>query len=124
MIQVAMQLGLHRPSHSQDFSKFRVELIEEELRDKVQTWAICNIVAQRYDYTCGLFTLECQTNPSSLLVYQLVMASPPLHSTTGHCRVTPWTPTSSYLQTLGLGWRLRNSVTKSPELFTAIDETP
>ncbi|KAF3387168.1 Regulatory protein LEU3 [Penicillium rolfsii] len=47
MIQVAMQLGLHRPSHSQDFSKFRVELIEEELRDKVQTWAICNIVAQR-----------------------------------------------------------------------------
>ncbi|THC96444.1 hypothetical protein EYZ11_004093 [Aspergillus tanneri] len=47
MMQVAMQLGLHRPSHTQDFSKFRVELIEEELRDKVRTWAICNIVAQR-----------------------------------------------------------------------------
>lgn len=47
-MQVSMQLGLHRPSHSQDFSKFRVELIEEELRDKVRTWAICNIVAQRY----------------------------------------------------------------------------
>lgn len=48
MMQVAMQLGLHRPSHTQDFSKFRVELIEEELRDKVRTWAITNIVAQRY----------------------------------------------------------------------------
>ncbi|KAL2000793.1 hypothetical protein VTN02DRAFT_2638 [Thermoascus thermophilus] len=47
MMQVAMQLGLHRPSHVQDFSKFRVELIEAELRDKVRTWAICNIVAQR-----------------------------------------------------------------------------
>ncbi|PLB34319.1 putative C6 transcription factor (Leu3) [Aspergillus candidus] len=47
MMQVAMQLGLHRPSHTQDFSKFRVELIEEELRDKVQTWAMCNVVAQR-----------------------------------------------------------------------------
>ncbi|KAF4254088.1 hypothetical protein KXW98_000682 [Aspergillus fumigatus] len=47
MMQVAMQLGLHRPSHTQDFSKFRVELIEEELRDKVRTWAICNVVAQR-----------------------------------------------------------------------------
>ncbi|KAF7587626.1 hypothetical protein BBP40_006990 [Aspergillus hancockii] len=47
MMQVAMQLGLHRPSYTQDFSKFRVELIEEELRDKVRTWAICNIVAQR-----------------------------------------------------------------------------
>lgn len=51
MVQVAMQLGLHRPSHTQDFSKFRVELIEDELRDKVRTWAICNIVAQRYVQT-------------------------------------------------------------------------
>ncbi|QKX62890.1 uncharacterized protein TRUGW13939_10058 [Talaromyces rugulosus] len=47
MIHVAMQLGLHRPSHTQDFSKFRVELMETELRDKVRTWAVCNIVAQR-----------------------------------------------------------------------------
>ncbi|KAL4973359.1 hypothetical protein BDW66DRAFT_142299 [Aspergillus desertorum] len=47
MIQIAMQLGLHRPSHTQDFSKYRVELVEEELRDKVRTWATCNIVAQR-----------------------------------------------------------------------------
>ncbi|KAJ5232179.1 hypothetical protein N7468_005135 [Penicillium chermesinum] len=47
MLQVAMQLGLHRPSHIQDFNKFRRELIEEELRDKVRTWAICNVVAQR-----------------------------------------------------------------------------
>lgn len=36
MMQVAMQLGLHRPSHTQDFSKFRVELMEGELRDKVR----------------------------------------------------------------------------------------
>lgn len=40
MMQVAMQLGLHRPSHTQDFSKFRVELMEEELRDKVSTWHV------------------------------------------------------------------------------------
>lgn len=54
MMQVAMQLGLHRPSHVQDFSKFRVELMEGELRDKVRTWAICNIVAQRYVF-CRFF---------------------------------------------------------------------
>ncbi|OJJ51263.1 hypothetical protein ASPZODRAFT_127303 [Penicilliopsis zonata CBS 506.65] len=47
MMQVSMQLGLHRPSHVQDFSKYRVELIEDELRDKIRTWAICNIVSQR-----------------------------------------------------------------------------
>ena len=47
MMQVAMQIGLHRPSHAQDFTKFRVELRAEELRDRVKTWAACNVVAQR-----------------------------------------------------------------------------
>ncbi|KAI4155319.1 MAG: hypothetical protein LQ340_001057 [Diploschistes diacapsis] len=47
MIQIARQIGLHRPSHAQDFSKFKVELREEELRDRVKTWAACNVVAQR-----------------------------------------------------------------------------
>lgn len=47
MMQIAIQIGLHRPSHTQDFSKFRMELQEYELKDRVRTWAICNIVAQR-----------------------------------------------------------------------------
>lgn len=47
MMQIAMQIGLHRPSHAQDFTKFRVELREEELKDRVKTWAACNVVAQR-----------------------------------------------------------------------------
>ena len=47
MMQIAMQIGLHRPSHAQDFTKFKVELREEELKDRVRTWATCNAVAQR-----------------------------------------------------------------------------
>ncbi|KAI5288573.1 hypothetical protein KEM54_005105, partial [Ascosphaera aggregata] len=47
MMHVAMQIGLHRPSHAQDFSKFKVEFREGELKDRVRTWAVCNIVAQR-----------------------------------------------------------------------------
>ncbi|KAI9673585.1 MAG: hypothetical protein M1817_002221 [Caeruleum heppii] len=46
MMHVAMQMGLHRPSHAQDFTKFHVQLREEELKDRVKTWATCNIVAQ------------------------------------------------------------------------------
>ncbi|KAH0538986.1 hypothetical protein FGG08_004435 [Glutinoglossum americanum] len=46
MTHVAIQIGLHRPSHTQDFSKFRIELRDEELKDRVKTWAACNIVAQ------------------------------------------------------------------------------
>ncbi|KAH0557120.1 hypothetical protein GP486_005090 [Trichoglossum hirsutum] len=46
MTHIALQIGLHRPSHAQDFSRFRVELREEELKDRVKTWAACNIVAQ------------------------------------------------------------------------------
>lgn len=47
MMQIAMQIGMHRPSHAQDFTKFKVELREEELKDRVRTWATCNAVAQR-----------------------------------------------------------------------------
>lgn len=46
-IQISMQMGLHRPSHTSDFTKFTVKLREEELRDRVRTWAAANAVAQR-----------------------------------------------------------------------------
>jgi hypothetical protein len=48
MMQISTQIGLHRPSYAQDFSKFRMELQEDELKDRVRTWAIGNIVAQRW----------------------------------------------------------------------------
>ena len=47
MMQIALQIGLHRPTHAQDFTKFRVELREVELQDRVVVWSVCNIVAQR-----------------------------------------------------------------------------
>lgn len=47
MMHIALQIGLHRPSHSQDFSKFKLDLRETEVGDRVKTWATCNIVAQR-----------------------------------------------------------------------------
>ena len=77
MMQIALQIGLHRPSHAQDFSKFRVELRDVELQDRVVVWSVCNIVAQRiataygqppitiYDWTLGPRPIE--NNPS----YQL-----------------------------------------------------
>lgn len=46
MFQLAMQYGLHRPSHANDFSRFRVELREEEVTDRLHTWSTVNIVAQ------------------------------------------------------------------------------
>ena len=49
-----MQLGLHRPSHTQDFSKIKIELREEELRDRVRTWAAVNAIAQRVSTMLGL----------------------------------------------------------------------
>ncbi|KAK3726143.1 hypothetical protein LTR37_000291 [Vermiconidia calcicola] len=46
MFQLAMQYGLHRPSHAQDFSRFKIELRDEEVTDRLHTWATVNIVAQ------------------------------------------------------------------------------
>ena len=74
MVQIALQIGLHRPSHAQDFSKFRIELRDVELQDRVVVWSACNIVAQRiataygqppltiYDWTLGPKPIE--NNPS------------------------------------------------------------
>lgn len=46
MMKIATGIGLHRPNHVQDFSRVSVALNQEELHDRVTTWAVCNIVAQ------------------------------------------------------------------------------
>ncbi len=52
MMHVAMQIGLHRPSYAQDFARYQVQLRDEDLRDRVRTWAACNIVSQWYEPRC------------------------------------------------------------------------
>lgn len=46
MMKTATGIGLHRPNHTQDFSRVSVDLNKEQLHDRVTTWAVCNIVAQ------------------------------------------------------------------------------
>ncbi|KAL5396408.1 hypothetical protein PMIN06_005603 [Paraphaeosphaeria minitans] len=46
MMQVAIQIGLHQPTHPQDFSRTKVRLQKEDIQDRLRTWAVCNIVAQ------------------------------------------------------------------------------
>jgi hypothetical protein len=46
MMKAATGIGLHRPKHTQDFSRVSVDLNREQLHDRVTTWAVCNIVAQ------------------------------------------------------------------------------
>lgn len=47
MVQLAMSFGLHRPSHAQDFSRFKIVLKEDEIRDRMNTWVVVNLVAQK-----------------------------------------------------------------------------
>ncbi|KAK3329511.1 hypothetical protein B0H66DRAFT_466240 [Apodospora peruviana] len=46
MMKTATGIGLHRPNHINDFSRFPVELNKDGLHDRIMTWAVCNIVAQ------------------------------------------------------------------------------
>ncbi|KAH8426400.1 transcription factor domain-containing protein [Aspergillus melleus] len=46
MMQISMQLGLHRPVQAEEFTTFRMEIQGEAVKDRLQTWVICNIVAQ------------------------------------------------------------------------------
>lgn len=48
MMQIAMQLGLHRPVQAEEFTTFRMEVQGEALKDRLHTWVICNIVAQKF----------------------------------------------------------------------------
>jgi len=47
MMQIALQTGLHRTLHAQDFFKQRREVTEAEIKDRKLTWALCNIVCQK-----------------------------------------------------------------------------
>ncbi|KAI9823696.1 MAG: hypothetical protein M1826_007665 [Phylliscum demangeonii] len=80
MMNVAMQIGLHRPSYAQHFARFHVRLRDEDIKDRVKTWAACNIVAQsvgtgygqrqptRYDWT---LKSSPATGPSDQLPHEL-----------------------------------------------------
>jgi hypothetical protein len=46
MMKLATMIGLHRPSNTQDFSRVSIDLNQEQLHDRVTTWAVCNLVAQ------------------------------------------------------------------------------
>lgn len=80
MMHIALQIGLHRPSHAQDFTKFKIELREEELKDRVRTWAACNVIAQRYTAT-GVYLYRTADKKSSVLPRVMVSLRP--RSTTG-----------------------------------------
>lgn len=47
MLQLAVQMGLHRAFDVQDFVKVPVRLTVEEHENWVRTWNACNVVAQR-----------------------------------------------------------------------------
>ncbi|KAJ5547696.1 transcriptional regulator family: Fungal Specific TF [Penicillium frequentans] len=46
MMQIAMQLGLHRPVQAEEFTTFQMAAQGEALKDRLHTWIICNMVAQ------------------------------------------------------------------------------
>lgn len=49
MMQISLQTGMHRPHHAQDFLKQTRDVSDAELSDRKLTWALCNIVSQRFD---------------------------------------------------------------------------
>ncbi|KFY65037.1 hypothetical protein V497_01507 [Pseudogymnoascus sp. VKM F-4516 (FW-969)] len=42
----SIQILFEQPGNAQDFSKFRIRLSQEDLEDRMKTWAACNIVMQ------------------------------------------------------------------------------
>lgn len=74
MIQIGTQLGLHRSTTPEDFTKFPVSLTTYEYSERVRTWAACCIAAHSVSIGCGL---PCTFNINDWsLGYPVVNASP------------------------------------------------
>lgn len=47
VLHMAMAMGLHLPVSSQEFSKVRIRLSEDESKKRAETWGYCMLVYQR-----------------------------------------------------------------------------
>lgn len=47
LLHMAMQLGLHLPASSQEFSKVRIRLTENDTKIRAEVWGYCMLVYQR-----------------------------------------------------------------------------
>ena len=49
LVHMAMQMGLHLPVLSQEFSRVRLKLDEQEIKKRAETWGYCQLIYMRYD---------------------------------------------------------------------------
>ena len=47
VVHIVMQIGLHLPMASQEFSKDKLRLTEEDLKMRVEIWGYCALIYQR-----------------------------------------------------------------------------
>ncbi|KIW95441.1 uncharacterized protein Z519_04025 [Cladophialophora bantiana CBS 173.52] len=69
IIQLSIQMGLHRPRSPLDFTKFRVNLSPHDVEDRRRTWIASNIVTQSISFGVGLPT------PAQLCDWSIVVSS-------------------------------------------------
>lgn len=68
MMQIAIQTGIHRSSHAQDFIEQVRNVTQAERDDRQLTWAVCNIVSQRFVTEAMLRSFQL-TNASVTISY-------------------------------------------------------
>ncbi|KIW69083.1 hypothetical protein, variant [Phialophora macrospora] len=71
MVQAALQMGLHRPSNPDDFTKYHSRLSPEQVKERRDTWIACNVVAQYVSLGTGLSTPAQLRDPSLIPPPQL-----------------------------------------------------
>ncbi|OAP60578.1 hypothetical protein AYL99_05580 [Fonsecaea erecta] len=69
IIQLSIQMGLHRPRSPLDFTKFRVKLSTRDVEDRRRTWIAGNVVTQSISFGVGLPT------PAQLCDWSIVASS-------------------------------------------------
>lgn len=54
LLHMAIQIGLHIPTSSQDFSRVKVNLTDFEIAKRAELWGYCVLTYQRYAFTGNL----------------------------------------------------------------------
>lgn len=75
LLHMAIQIGLHIPTSSQDFSRVKVNLTEAEIRKRAELWGFCVLTYQRYHADLLFATISIAKTHADLAASKVMLQS-------------------------------------------------
>jgi hypothetical protein len=76
LLHIAIQIGLHIPTSSQDFSRVKVNLTDYEIAKRAELWGYCVLTYQRYGIFKSILIVHSDRPPVGLVVSKDILRLP------------------------------------------------